>query len=133
LENLECTRLLLAHNARIERTNALYRALDLENAAALELLLGHGVDANEPARNPPLTDWGSPLRAPLPVPAATGSPDTPGYDGKGCLTHYSSPPESAPNSRFTANYTTYVTKSSDLESICRVKNELSRGEKPRRG
>jgi hypothetical protein len=61
LENPECTRLLLEHGARIEGTNALYRAMDLENATALELLLGHGGDANEPARNAPLTDWGSPL------------------------------------------------------------------------
>ena len=61
LENLRCTRLLLAKGARIAGTNALYRALDLEDAAALELLLAHGADPNEPARNPPLTHWGSPL------------------------------------------------------------------------
>ncbi len=41
--------------------NAIYRALDLDNAAPLKLLLQHGGDPNEPARNPPLTDWGSPL------------------------------------------------------------------------
>jgi ankyrin repeat protein len=61
LENLECARLLLAAGARIAGSNAMYRALDLEDAAALELLLAHGGDANEPAGNPPLTDWGSPL------------------------------------------------------------------------
>jgi ankyrin repeat protein len=61
LEDLECTRLLLDHGARVERTNALYRALDFEYVAALALLLRQGADPNEPARNPPLTDWGSPL------------------------------------------------------------------------
>jgi ankyrin repeat protein len=61
LENLDCMRLLLEHGARIEGTNALYRALDLEDPAPLELLLSYGGDANEPARNAPLTDWGSPL------------------------------------------------------------------------
>ena len=61
LEDLACTRLLLERGARIDGTNALYRALDFDNAGALELLLRHGADPNEPARNPPLTDWGSPL------------------------------------------------------------------------
>jgi len=61
LESLACARLLLEHGARIDGSNALYRSLDLDNAAALELLLRHGGDPNEPARNPPLTDWGSPL------------------------------------------------------------------------
>jgi hypothetical protein len=61
LENPDCTRLLLEHGARIAQTNAIYRALDLDNAAPLKLLLEHGGDPNEPARNPPLTDWGSPL------------------------------------------------------------------------
>jgi len=61
LENLACTRLLLEHGARIEGTNAFYRVFDFDNVAALELLLQHGADPNEPARNAPLTDWGSPL------------------------------------------------------------------------
>lgn len=61
LENPECTRLLLEHGARIAESNAIYRAIDLEDDAALKLLLQHGGDPNEPARNAPLTDWGSPL------------------------------------------------------------------------
>jgi ankyrin repeat protein len=61
LENPDCTRLLLQHGARITGTNALYRSLDLESAEPLELLLNHGADANEPACNRPLTDWGCPL------------------------------------------------------------------------
>jgi hypothetical protein len=61
LENPDCTRLLLEHGARISQTNAIYRSLDLDDAAPLELLLQHGGDPNEPARNPPLSDWGSPL------------------------------------------------------------------------
>jgi hypothetical protein len=60
-EGLACTRLLLEHGARVDGSNALYRVLDFDNLAVLELLLAHGADANEPARNPPLTDWGSPL------------------------------------------------------------------------
>jgi ankyrin repeat protein len=61
LESLPCARLLLERGARIDGTNAIYRSLDLENPAALKLLLRHGGNPNEPARNPPLTDWGSPL------------------------------------------------------------------------
>lgn len=61
LENLACTRLLLDHGARIAGTNALYRALDLDDPAALQLLLRHGGNANEPAGNAPLTHAGSPL------------------------------------------------------------------------
>jgi hypothetical protein len=61
LENPACTRLLLEHGARIEGSNALYRALDFDNADPLALLLEHGADPNEPARNAPLTDWGTPL------------------------------------------------------------------------
>jgi ankyrin repeat protein len=61
LENPACTRLLLEHGARIEGSNALYRALDFDNVGPLALLLEHGADPNEPARNAPLTDWGTPL------------------------------------------------------------------------
>jgi ankyrin repeat protein len=61
LDDLACTRLLLERGARIAGSNALYRVFDFDNVAALELLLQHGADPNEPARNPPLTDWGSPL------------------------------------------------------------------------
>lgn len=61
LEAFACTRLLLEHGARVGGTNAMYHALDFENPAALELLIRHGGDPNEPARNPPLTEWGTPL------------------------------------------------------------------------
>jgi len=61
LENPECTRLLLERGARIAGSNAIYRSIDLEDDTALKLLLAHGGDPNEPARNAPLSDWGSPL------------------------------------------------------------------------
>jgi len=47
LESLECTRLLLEAGARVQGTNALYRVLDRDDLPALQLLLGHGADANE--------------------------------------------------------------------------------------
>ncbi|MBR1267891.1 hypothetical protein JQ629_10280 [Bradyrhizobium sp. AUGA SZCCT0222] len=61
LETFACTRLLLERGAHVAGSNAIYHALDFDNVAALELLLQHGGDPNEPARNSPLTDWGSPL------------------------------------------------------------------------
>ncbi|MBU8538973.1 ankyrin repeat domain-containing protein [Falsiroseomonas tokyonensis] len=61
LESPDCTRLLLAHGARIAGTNAIYRALDLDDPRPLELLLAAGGDAREPAPNPPLSDYGTPL------------------------------------------------------------------------
>ena len=61
LESVACVRALLAHGARIAGSNAIYRVLDLDNLAALELLLAYGGNAKEPVRNAPLTDWGSPL------------------------------------------------------------------------
>lgn len=61
LEGSVTTGLLLEHGARIAGTNAMYKVLDDENVAALALLLRHGGDPNEPARNAPLTDCGSPL------------------------------------------------------------------------
>lgn len=61
LESPACTRLLLEHGARIAESNAIYRSIDLESDAALKLLLEHGGNPNEPARNAPLSDWGSPL------------------------------------------------------------------------
>ena len=61
LENLHCTRLLLAAGSRIAGSNALYRVLDLDNIEALRLLLSYGANPNEPASGKPTSDWGSPL------------------------------------------------------------------------
>jgi hypothetical protein len=61
LENPNCTRLLLRYGARVAGTNALRRALDMPDPAALELLLAHGGDANEPAGEGPTKVWGAPL------------------------------------------------------------------------
>ncbi|WLA45861.1 ankyrin repeat domain-containing protein [Bradyrhizobium elkanii] len=61
LEGSVTTGLLLEHGARIAGTNAMYKVLDDENVAALDLLLRHGGNPNEPAGNAPLTDCGSPL------------------------------------------------------------------------
>ncbi len=48
LGSLECTRLLLQAGARVPGTNALHRVLDLDDLPALQLLLAHGADPNEP-------------------------------------------------------------------------------------
>ncbi|MBR1199835.1 hypothetical protein JQ634_17110 [Bradyrhizobium sp. AUGA SZCCT0240] len=61
LETFVCTRLLLERGARVAGSNVIYHALDFDNVVALQLLLQNGGDPNEPARNSPLTDWGSPL------------------------------------------------------------------------
>ncbi len=61
LEGFVTTGALLEHGARITGTNAMYKVLDDENVPALELLLRHGGDPNEPAGNALLTDCGSPL------------------------------------------------------------------------
>jgi len=60
LENPDCTRLLLQHGARVTGTNALGRALDMPEPAALELLLANGGDANEVGSGA-MRVWGSPL------------------------------------------------------------------------
>lgn len=56
-----CTQLLLNAGARIAGTNAMYRALDLDNAGVLQMLLDHGGDPNEPPLGPPTSELGSPL------------------------------------------------------------------------
>jgi ankyrin repeat protein len=61
LENPDVTRVLLAHGARVGGTNALRRALDMQEPDALELLLAHGGDPNEPAPKGPTNAWGPPL------------------------------------------------------------------------
>jgi ankyrin repeat protein len=61
LEDPTCTNLLLEHGAIVSGSNVLYRMLDLDQVETLRLLLRHGGDPNEPARNRPLSDWGSPL------------------------------------------------------------------------
>ncbi|HEY6433492.1 MAG TPA: hypothetical protein VIZ17_16045 [Acetobacteraceae bacterium] len=61
LENPDCTRLLLQRGARVTGTNALRRALDIPDPTALELLLAHGGNPNEPASGPPTDFWGAPL------------------------------------------------------------------------
>src|SRR5580704_17063012 len=53
LENPDCTRLLLRYGARVAGTNALRRALDVPDPVALELLLAHGGDPDEPAGEGP--------------------------------------------------------------------------------
>ncbi|MGJ7485859.1 ankyrin repeat domain-containing protein [Variovorax sp. LT2P21] len=61
LEEPACTRLLLKAGARVVGTNALYRALDLDRLASLQLLLANGGDPNEAAPDGPASDWGRPL------------------------------------------------------------------------
>ncbi|MGS0893867.1 ankyrin repeat domain-containing protein [Burkholderia stagnalis] len=61
LENPACTRVLLEHGARVGGTNALRRSLDMPEADALELLLAHGGDPDEPAGPGPTNPWGAPL------------------------------------------------------------------------
>ncbi|MCA8302725.1 hypothetical protein LGN24_14635 [Burkholderia seminalis] len=61
LENPACTRVLLEHGAQVGGTNALRRAFDMRDAAALELLLAHGGDANEPPGAGLARIWGAPL------------------------------------------------------------------------
>ncbi|WP_027818963.1 ankyrin repeat domain-containing protein [Paraburkholderia bannensis] len=61
LENPACTRLLLDAGAHVSGTNALRRALDMVDPTALELLLAHGGDPNEPAGEGPTKTWGAPL------------------------------------------------------------------------
>jgi ankyrin repeat protein len=61
LERPDCTLLLLRRGARIGGTNALRRALDMKEATALEMLLAHGADPNEPPGQGPTRQWGAPL------------------------------------------------------------------------
>jgi len=61
LDDPACTRALLEHGATAHGSNAIYRALDLADPEPLRLLLAFGADPNEPARNAPITQWGSPL------------------------------------------------------------------------
>lgn len=61
LEHIACTRLLLEAGARSAGTNALYRALDLEDAAPLRLLLEYGADPNEPGPGGPADIYRTPL------------------------------------------------------------------------
>ncbi|HDR9708383.1 TPA: hypothetical protein QDC28_008059, partial [Burkholderia aenigmatica] len=61
VENPACTRLLLEHGARVGGTNALRRAFDMRDADALELLLAHGGDPNEPPGAGLAQTWGAPL------------------------------------------------------------------------
>ena len=71
LENPDCTRLLLRYGARVTGTNALRRALDMPDPAALELVLAHGGDANEPAGEGPTKVWGPPLLRAIAVSRST--------------------------------------------------------------
>ena len=61
LGNLECTRMLLEAGARVQGTNALFRVLDRDDLPALQLLLAHGADANEPLGHGGEPGHGAPL------------------------------------------------------------------------
>jgi hypothetical protein len=67
LENPDCTRVLLKYGARVAGTNALRRALDMADPTALELVLAHGGDPNEPAGEGPTKIWGAPLLSAIAV------------------------------------------------------------------
>ena len=58
LENPDCTRVLLSRGARVSGTNALGRALDMPDPAALELLLTNGGDVTERGAGPIADFWG---------------------------------------------------------------------------
>ena len=58
LENPNCTRVLLSRGARVSGTNALGRALDMPDPAALELLLANGGDVTERGAGPIADFWG---------------------------------------------------------------------------
>lgn len=59
LEDPDSTRVLLRRGARVLGTNALGRALDMPDPAALELLLASGGDPNEPTGGVVGRGWGS--------------------------------------------------------------------------
>ncbi|MBZ4240869.1 hypothetical protein LAN32_20775, partial [Mycobacterium tuberculosis] len=61
VEKPACTRALLEHGARVGGTNALRRTFDMHDADALELLLAHGGDPNEPPGPGLAQTWGAPL------------------------------------------------------------------------
>lgn len=61
LGSRECTRTLLEAGARVQGTNALYRVLDMDDLPALQLLLEHGADANEPLGHGDEPVHGTPL------------------------------------------------------------------------
>jgi ankyrin repeat protein len=71
LERPECTLVLLCRGAQVAGTNALRRALDMKEAAALELLLAHGADPNEAPGQGPTGVWGAPLLRAIAVRCST--------------------------------------------------------------
>lgn len=70
LENLDGTRLLSQHGARVGGTHALGRALDLTSPAALKMLLAHCGDPNEPIHGPVGRVWGSLLLRAISIPCS---------------------------------------------------------------